>query len=178
MTDDKPLWVSIGVVARPHGLRGEVRLHAPGVELAVLRTFRTVRWVVDGQPERIVEVERWRGCPPKLIIQVKGVHCLDDAEALSGGRLEIDGGKTLPGEGEAESEAIYAFELSGATVQDTSGKRLGVIEAILDNGGQALGVMQGHSGEKLLPLVSETLLHFDRKTRVLTVEIPEGLWED
>jgi 16S rRNA processing protein RimM len=108
-----------------------------------------------------------------LLIKIEGIDDRDQASELAGASLEVEAG-VLPPPGDDE---MYVYELEGASVCDEQGVHLGTVRRLLDNGGQDLLDIESAEGERLLPLVDETLVRFDRTTRTLVVRPIPGLWE-
>jgi 16S rRNA processing protein RimM len=126
----------VGRVARAHGLKGEVI-----VELVSNRVERVQPGSVLHAGPRTLVVEssaphqhRWR-------VRFEGVGGKDAADALHG--VELYGEPLdVPGE-------LWVHELIGSEVVDTTGLRLGTVEAIEDNPASDLLVLDG---ERLVPL--------------------------
>jgi 16S rRNA processing protein RimM len=78
---------------------------------------------------------------------------------------------------EAKPNEAYVFELVGAAVHDVDGNVLGTVGAVLAGAGQDLLSIDTPQGERLLPMVPDTLRGFDKSRRVLTVVPIPGLWE-
>jgi 16S rRNA processing protein RimM len=78
---------------------------------------------------------------------------------------------------EAKANEAYVFELVGAAVHDDAGNVLGTVGAVLAGAGQDLLSIDTPQGERLLPMVPDTLRGFDKSRRVLTVVPIPGLWE-
>jgi 16S rRNA processing protein RimM len=162
-------WVTAGYVVRAHGVHGELRVHLdiPLEEVPHLR-------VIPRQGEaRVMTVASLRPAHGAQLLRFEALVSREAAQALAGAALEVEAALLPPPDpGEA-----YIYELAGASVLDEAGTPLGTAREIVDNGGQALLVMDAADGERLLPLVPATMRGFDRAARVLTVHVPEGLWE-
>jgi 16S rRNA processing protein RimM len=159
-TDGPPLFLEVGRVARPHGLRGQVivelltnraervgtgaRLRGPTGELEVVRA--TPHGEAGGR-------QRW-------LVAFRGVGSLDEAESLRGAILTaaaID-----------DPEALWVHELIGAEVVDPSGVAIGQVEAVESNPASDLLVLRSGA---LIPL--HFVIHHEPGR--LTVDLPPGL---
>ncbi len=87
---DEPLLV--GLVLRPHGLRGEVK-----IEVLSDRPERFASgsdlWLVHPGPGARRERVRVAGCRDVrggALLHLEGYHCREQAEEIRGGRLEIE----------------------------------------------------------------------------------------
>jgi len=64
------------------------------------------------------------------------------------------------------------------TVYNQENNLLGTVSDIIENPGQLLLVIRSKGGrEILIPLHEDFILNFDKKKRVITMEIPDGLTE-
>lgn len=106
-------YVALAVVARPHGVRGELRLKVFNPDSTVLERQRHVRLVPRDGEARLVRVRSLRAVPGALLVRLDGVDDREAAEALRGAQLEV------PREAfdaiEAEDEH-YVVDLIGSRV--------------------------------------------------------------
>lgn len=103
-------WIELGVVARPHGLRGELRVHVFNPESTLLREIGEVFLLGDEDEEPVlVQVESTRPGPKTLLMRLAGVSSREDAEALRGYRLCVPR-DALP---ELEEGEYYLADLIG-----------------------------------------------------------------
>ena len=101
----------------------------------------------------------------RALVRLTGVHNLTDADELAGAILYAE-------------DDLYEDEdedLTGWTVLNADGEKVGVVSAHEDiPGNPCIWVETGH-GECLLPLHEELILDVDAKEKTLRMEIPEGL---
>ncbi len=159
--------LEVGYVARPHGLRGEVRvqLHAP--DSTVLLEVDSV--FVGG---RELAVESARAANGAVLLALEGVEDRDAADALRGPKVEVPR-DAVPLE---EGEYLLA-DLPGCAVLDSAGNELGTVKEVLA-GPQPILVIHGGGRERLLPAVPEFVLAVDAAARRVTVDLPEDLPAD
>ena len=78
-------WIELGVVARPHGVTGEVRVHVFNPKSTLLRELTEIFLIREGgEAPALVEVVHARQGPKALLMRFAGVSSLEDAEALRG----------------------------------------------------------------------------------------------
>lgn len=77
------------MVARPHGVRGELRLKVFNPDSDVLERQRHVRLVPRDGEARLIRVRSLRAVPGALLVRLDGVDDRDAAEALRGAHLEV-----------------------------------------------------------------------------------------
>lgn len=152
--------VTIGVVVKPQGRKGEVLVEPlsdrPGRFASLRRVYVPVP---SGSGARAVAVtDRW---PHKgrVVLKLEGVDSIDDAERYRGIELRI---------GEDELEALpagsyYHHQLKGLRVEDPGGRPLGTAADVLVTGGEApvLVVRGGPGGELMIPLAEAFIREVD-----------------
>ena len=149
------------MVARPHGLRGEVV-----VELWTNRTERlapgTRLWARWDTPERERELTVAASTPhhDRWIVAFDGVRDREGAEALRDAVLLAP-----PIE---DPDSLWVHELIGSDLLDTSGRRRGRIVAVEANPASDLLVLDDGG---LVPL----RFVVEHRRGVVTAELPEGL---
>lgn len=119
--------VVLGVVGRPHGLRGEVRVrpHNPGSEL--WPSLRQVWLRLPAGTVRQVGVARMRQGERGLVLALDGVEGRDAAEALRGAEVCAPRSAfAAPGEDE-----WYVHDLIGLSVRDEGGNVVGEVSDVI-----------------------------------------------
>jgi 16S rRNA processing protein RimM len=163
----------IGRVARAHGNRGQVIVN-PDTDFPDER-FQPGRVVHVRQhdrvePRRLGDVRFHQGRP---VIALEGIETMNDAEALAGAELLMpeDALPPLP-EG-----TFYHHDLVGCEVRDTKGRPVGRITGVEGSLERSRLVVEGRSGEVLIPLVADICVRVDPGARMVIVDPPEGLLE-
>jgi 16S rRNA processing protein RimM len=167
-TDGWPLYLEVGRVVRPHGLRGQVvvelssnraerveagaRLRGPRGELEVLRASPQGEASARGDARG---GRRW-------LMSFRGIESSEQAEALRGA--------VLVAAPLVDPEAFWVHELIGAEVVDTTGLSIGTVEAVEANPASDLLVL---ADGRLIPL--RFVIH--RHNGRLTADLPPGLLE-
>jgi 16S rRNA processing protein RimM len=156
--------VTVGYVARPHGVRGELRVHLH--DPASTSLYDVGRAWFGGRELAIDSVRPTSGA---LLLKLDGVDDRDAAAALAGAAIEI-GRADVP---LAEGEFLIA-DLPGCEVFDREGKSLGAIVKVW-HGPQDLLVIHDATHERLLPLVPVFLIEVDIGARRVVVDPPDDL---
>jgi 16S rRNA processing protein RimM len=124
---DRAPTVVLGVIARAHGVRGEVRLKLHNPASTTLGAVRTVTLRPRDGEAREVAVEAVRGTADAPILALAGVHDRDAAEALRGAEVAVPRA-ALPQAGEGE---WYVVDLIGLRVRDAQGTLVGEVEDVV-----------------------------------------------
>jgi 16S rRNA processing protein RimM len=159
-------WVEVGCVARPHGIRGELRIkfHNPDSEilLDVVEVF-----VRKGDGEgRVMAVRSARPAADGFALMAfEGVTTRSEADALRGAGLSVPRG-TLP---EAEDGEFYVHDILGAKVVQPDGRVLGEVVDYVSYPTTDVLIVQGTTRYEI-PLVDDFVRDIDTAKKVVTVE--------
>lgn len=152
--------LDIGRVAKPHGLKGQVV-----VELWTNRTERVMPGAALYAGDRRLEITRSSSLPDvggrgRWLVSFAGVSTREEADRLRDTVLQAD---PLHVEG-----ALWVHEMVGGPLYDTSGARVGQIEAVEANPASDLIVLEQGG---LIPL----RFVVEHSPGRVTVDIPPGL---
>ena len=155
----------IAQVLKSNGRDGELLVSFTGIDPEDIDLEEPVFVEFDGLPVPFYfESFQQRGVS-RALVRLTGVHNLTDADELAGRAVYVEDGVY-----EDEEE-----DLTGWTVLDVDGTRVGTVSAHEDiPGNPCIWVETGH-GEVLVPLREELVLDVDEKKQTLRMEIPEGL---
>jgi 16S rRNA processing protein RimM len=167
--------ITLALILRPHGLRGEV-------SAAILTDFpeRLPRlgevWLNDGQtPPRCVQVKRCRLSTAgggQAIFHFAGVEDRNAAERLRGLEVQIP----LERRAQLGEGSYYVADLVGCEIWETDASAaLGVVRNVEFFGGAPLLAVDTPAGELLVPLAAEICYRIDVTAKRITVALPEGL---
>jgi 16S rRNA processing protein RimM len=121
-------WIELGVIAKPHGVRGEIRVHVFNPESTLLSELAEVFLIgEEGEEPALVEIESTRRGPKALLMHLAGVGSREDAEALRGYRLCVPR-EALPDLDEGE---YYHADLIGLEAFDGA-KAIGKVIDVID----------------------------------------------
>ena len=166
-----PERILVGVVAKAHGLRGEVVVEAlsdapgrfdPGSEFVALAANGTTRPLV---------VRESRPHQDRLLVRFDGFTTREEAEAIHGAELTIGRDQVAP----LPEGRYYRFELEGLRVAAKNGAHLGVVTAVFGTGANDVIAVKGAGGEILIPLLPEVILSVDVAGGSMVVDPPPGL---
>ena len=167
-SDDSAL-LELGVVVRPHGVHGAVKLHLHNpASTALDRCAAVVLAAADG--ERRVAVRRVLRAGSQVVLELEGVTGRDAAEALRGARVLVDRAALEP---LADGEYLCA-DLAGCEVRHEAGAALGTVREVFSAGASDVLVVESSDGERMIPLVDEWVVSVDLEARLIVVT---GEWE-
>jgi 16S rRNA processing protein RimM len=178
---ETPEQILVGVIVRPHGIRGEVavQLHSDNpARFASGTTFQTANSSRrrSGAPE-ILRVARAVPHRQGLRVAFEGIADRTAAETLTGIELTVPRAD-VP---RAAAGSYYLFDLAGCRAFDEREGDLGaVVDVVADGGGWLIVVEQeGDDGTRriALPFVEEFLVNVDVAAKRIDWRLPEGLTE-
>lgn len=121
-----PGLVPIAEVARPHGIRGELRLAVFNEDSSLLTQGRKVRlWLTDGS-DRDVTIVSARHSNKALLVHLSEVADRNAAEALRGAQVVVRR-TDFP---QLDAGEFYACDLEGARAVLSSGEEVGHVTGI------------------------------------------------
>jgi 16S rRNA processing protein RimM len=161
--------LEIGVIGKPHGVRGDVHLWLHQRSSSILRGLTTL--TIESPDEETQETwtirklrEANRGA---LVLRVDALNSREDAQSRTGWRIlfpKADLPALDPGE-------FYYHELLGLPVETPSGLKLGTIRQVIATGTEILEIERADGSELLVPVVEEYVMTIDAANgRVVVVE--------
>lgn len=164
----KKEYTEIGVVIKPHGLKGEVALKLDPSVADLLPTFSTVFFDLNGSKVPFVLEHFAYLNQGKAKFKLSGLENGEQAESMRGkeifqlsSKLHVD----------------KQLDFIGFEVRLQSGERVGEITDVIDHTAQTLIEVMRDSGEILIPLVDDFIVKIDSKEKTLVMDLPEGLLE-
>ena len=151
--------ITIGVVIKPQGRKGEVLVQPLSDRPDRFESLRQVFVPAPGTPQaRAVAVTAQWPHKGRVVLKFEGVDSIDEAEKYRGIELRI-------GEDEVEvlpAGSYYHYQLKGLKVEDPAGRPLGVAADVLVTGGEApVLVVRGAGGEVLIPMAEAFIRQVD-----------------
>ncbi len=167
----RPSHIAIARIVRTRGHRGEVLAEIHTDFPARFSLLKRV-WVEfpDGRRECLELENCWehRGME---VLKFDAVNSISEAELLVGAWVEIESehAVSLP-EG-----TFWDHELTGCRLRNTVGETLGEVTGVLRIAGNSQLVVQGKSGEFLVPVVAAICREISIARREIVVVLPDGL---
>ena len=116
-----------------------------------------------------IDIDRVYSQKNMLVMKIRGVDHIDQAEKLAGQQICIRKNDLGP----AGDEEYYWHELIGLAVIDEDGASLGTLTSILPTGANDVYVVTAGDNEILLPATVEVVREVDLGKNVMVVRLPE-----
>jgi 16S rRNA processing protein RimM len=168
VSGDASEWVTLAVLGRTRGIRGEVTAIPFTSKPERFESLREAYLQTGSGAPRPVELESAWFHDRTLILKFRGIDSISDAEPLSGSELRIPASQRAP----LEEGEFYQSDLIGCEVVDRSGRPIGKVQAWHDGGGAGLLELEH---ELLIPFARNICVDIDPVARRITVELPQGL---
>jgi len=165
----EPLYLSIGFLRRPHGLRGEIimDLHTDFPE-----RMKRGRKLFVGDEHKPLTLESVREHGKGLLVKFKDIDTTESAGMFRNQWVFIKAKDAPP----LPAGQIYQYVLIGFKVVDENGNPLGELVEILETGANDVYIVRDDSGKEiLLPAIPSVILDLDAGARLMRVHLLEGL---
>ncbi len=170
--DQPATTIELGVVVKPHGVRGLVKiwLHNPGS--TALDGCRELILEQDGDAGIVgfsVVAEAAKG---GLVVELEGVSSVEQARTLRGAKI------LLPREAlQAPDDDEYLYvDLVGCQVLDEGDRCLGRVREVFEAGASDVLVVRGDGQERMIPMVEPWIQDVDLARKVIRVQDADQ-WE-
>ena len=167
--------VAVARVVKTRGLRGEVVADLltdfperfDGLE-------KLIRVAPDGQRHTIELEEHWLQSN-RIVFKFSGYDSIDAAATLIGSELTVPESERV----ELSDGEYYDWELSGCRIESVSGEHIGQVRGVMHTGATDLLVVDGATSgrEHLIPLADEICVEIDKDSKLIRVDLPDGLLE-
>jgi 16S rRNA processing protein RimM len=165
----EPGFVLVGILRRPHGLRGEAQV---SIETDFPERLKKGTRLFLGDERQPVTIRSSRTANDGLLIAFEEYPDRNSIEHIRNAPMfsRIEDSPALP-EGK-----YYRYQLVGLTVVSDEGKELGRVTQILDTSANDIYVVQPEAGgEILLPSISDVIKSVDLEKKQITVHLLPGL---
>jgi 16S rRNA processing protein RimM len=170
MSDDyDPDTLSVGVLGRPHGIRGDIYFRPHNPQSRAFDEVEELLIVRDGQ-RRLYDVTSMRPVADAYIAHLAGVEDREAAAVLSLAEVRVARASLPP----LEPGEYFVEDVVGCAVEGEDGRPLGVVRGTLWNGAHDVATVEDAEGrERLIPLVPDFVVNVDAPARKMRVR-----WED
>lgn len=164
-------WVALAEVARPHGVRGEVRLNLFNAESDLLLDVDEVLVRLPDGKEHEVSIDQARRADKTILLKLHSVDDRDRAEQIRGSTICVPREKFPP----LEEGEFYACDVEGAEVR-LQNARIGVVERLEEYPTTHVLVVKKDDGSRIeVPLTEAFVEKIDTEARVVLLSSIEDL---
>ncbi len=168
-TPSEPLF-ELGRVRKIHGLHGSLVLSVFKFALPTLEKIETI-YMELGSSRVPFFIEEISSLKEDFLVTLRGVNDAEKAKHLVGAKLFADQDLLSV----KDPHSFYPFEIIGFMAKDVHFGELGPVLKVEESPGQDLLVILKDSKEVLVPIVSHFITSVDRDSKVILLDLPEGL---
>ena len=158
-------YILIGQVLRPQGIKGQVKVRPDTDDPGRFEELEFV-YLKKGDSYEQLPVDEVSVREDGVYLRLNRAQTRDEAEKQRGWMLYIDREHARP---LAENET-FICDLIGCKAVDTQGREIGVVQDVLQPGGNDVYVIKTPKGEMLLPALKHVVPVIDLKNGIMTVD--------
>lgn len=167
-------YLEIGKIINTHGVRGNVKV-IPLTDNP--RRYEDLKWVYldkKGVLEKYY-IENVKYHKNFVIVKLKGVDNMQEAEGLKGMYLKVDRENAV----KLPEDSYFICDLVGCSVYEKNGNILGVLREVIKTGANDVFLVEGQDGKEILiPALKKVVKNVLLEDRKIIVALPEGLMEN
>ena len=169
LSKSEPDFVLVGILRRPHGLRGEALV---SIDTDFPERLQKGKVLYLGEDQLPVTIRSRRGHNEGILLAFQE---FPDKESLQNIRnlplyARIEDIPKLP------AGEYYRHQLIGLEVVEENGEVLGILVQVLDTSANDVYIVQSERGEEiLLPATKEVIRGLDQEKKLMTVRLLPGL---
>lgn len=166
-------WICLGVVGRPHGVKGLVRIRPFTEDPEAIAAYGPL---TDRKTGRRFTVSVANVTKGMVIARIEGVEDRDGAEALKGTELWVDRG-VLPAI--EDEEAFYHHDMIGLRAEGRDGEAIGEVVGVENYGAGDLLELRTSEGRLILvPFTRAMVPEVDIEGGRVVIEPAAGLLDE
>lgn len=164
-------YFEVGQIVNTFGVKGFLKVKPFTDEISRFEELKTV-YIVQKNEMKKVEIEEVKYHKQMVLLKLKGIDSLTEAEKQKGLFLKIDrkDTKKLP------KDTYFIADLLGLDVYTEEGELLGKVDDIFNSGANDVYVVKNELGKQiLLPGIKEVLKEIDLEKEKIIVHLIKGL---
>lgn len=164
--------LQVGVIAKAHGVRGEVKVFPTTDSPQRFKELAYVYLDTGREGPRRLEVQSVKTVNKFAVLKLQGIEDMDAAEGCKGKTLWIPREEAQP----LEEDEYYIGDLIGMDVVLEDDTPFGTLKDVMETGANDVYVVETAQGQEvLLPAIGECILDVDVEAGVMTVHLMDGL---
>jgi len=167
--------IAVGVIRKPHGVRGEASVEPWTDSPDRFNELKSVTLVSpDEASTREVQIESARVHGDRILLKLAGIEAPEEIDPLRNWTIEIPESEAR----DLEENEYFLHDLIGLTLVDREGREQGKVVDVYEGGGGLL-LQVDRGGRKFdMPFAEAICTKIDLESKVIVVDLPEGLFED
>ena len=164
-------YFEVGQIVNTFGIKGDVKVKPFTDDVERFEELKKV-YICKKEKLEEVEIEEVKYHKDMVLLKLKGIDNMNEAEKLKGLYLKIDrkNAKKLP------KDTYFIADLLGLEVYSDENEYLGKVDDIFPTGANDVYVVKDENGKQLLlPGISEVIKEIDLEKEKIIVHLLKGL---
>ena len=167
-------WFEIGIITKPQGINGEVRVLPTTDDPGRFGLLEEVNIRLPNGQETVSKIKSIRLHKGFVLLRFDGIVDRNAAEKLVRGILLIPPDAALP----LKTDEYYIRDLIGLQVKTEDGNQLGTVDDVFPTGANDVYIIKDVDGNSfMIPAIKDVVLGVSMDARVMTVRLIDGLRE-
>lgn len=167
----------VGVVIKPHGVKGAVKVFPTTSEIKRFSRLKSVMLSKTDKEEDIektFQVESVQYFKNQVILKLSGIDSPEEAEKIRGFSLWILEEEALP----LQKDEYYLRDFLNASAVLEDGEEFGTVYDILETGSNEVFVIHTKDHQEvLLPVIKDCIISMDPKAHKVVIHLLKGMME-
>jgi 16S rRNA processing protein RimM len=157
-----------------HGLKGTSKIQSYAESLEIFKSGTILLVSSPDGNENRYEIDWIKSHSRGALLALKDVTDREQAKSLIGSELYIEKAE-LP---KLEAGTYYWFDLIGVSVYTSDDCCIGRLDSIIETGANDVYVVKEGDKEILVPSLKSVVKSIDIESKIMRVELPDGLEDD
>ncbi len=165
-------FLRIGVIIKPHGLKGEVKVYPTTDDMRRFDMCDEVYLDIRGK-KKLVHVEGVKYFKKQVILKFEEFGKIEDIEAFKNVDILVDREHAVPLE---EGEYFIADLIGLEVYDDENNEKIGVVKDVMEMPANNVYVIKNEEGKELLfPAIDDCIKDIDMENKKIIVHVMPGL---
>ena len=163
--------LEIGQIVNTFGIKGEVKVKPFTDDIKRFDKLKKIN-IEQKNSKKEYEIENIKYHKDMVILKLKGIDQIEQAELLRNSYLKIDRNEEEP----LEENTYYIVDLLGLSVYTEEDVLLGILDDIYNTGSNDIYVVKDSLGRQtLLPAIQDVIKEIDIENQKIIVHVMKGL---
>ena len=163
--------LEIGQIVNTFGIKGEVKVKPFTDDIKRFDKLKKIN-IEQKNNKKEYEIENIKYHKDMVILKLKGIDQIEQAELLRNSYLKIDRNEEEP----LEENTYYIVDLLGLSVYTEEDVLLGILDDIYNTGSNDIYVVKDSLGKQtLLPAIQDVIKEIDIENQKIIVHLMKGL---
>ncbi len=163
--------LEVGQIVNTFGINGFVKVYPYVNDIKRFDDLNKI-YIKLRKEEVELEIEEVKYQKNMVLLKLKGINTIEEAEKLRNAYIEIDRKDAIP----LKKDEYFIADLLGLEVFTDTGEKLGILDDIYNNGSSDIFVVKNELGKQfLLPYIDEVIKNIDLNLGKIIVHLIDGL---